>query len=183
MGASAARRRSLLASELSLEWTVSIPAALAARAQNSTVRVVQQQVPAAMQGRGFAVTAASAVVMGSGPSIAQVAVYDYETGEAFTDASRPVILLAGASTLTVWLPLVGGLAGFVDPGWTAMDNMDGDITPRCRRKYLNRTEDMLDVTKPGKPLVWRCVPPTRPPEGVAAFHHITASVSAQRSVM
>lgn len=158
MGASAARRRSLLASELFLEWTVSIPAALAERAQNKTVRVVQEQVPAAMQGRGFAVAGASATVTGRGPSIAQVAVYDYETGEAFTDDAAPVILLAGASTLTVRLPMVGGLAGFDDPGWTAMDNVDGDISPRCRTRYMNRTDDMLDITKPGKPLVWRCVP-------------------------
>ena len=154
IGASASRRRSLLAAALLLEWTVTTPTAAAAQAQSSVVRIVQEQAPEALQGAGFAVTSAAAAVTGSGPSIAAVEVVDYETGEVFQDGVAPVILLAGEQAMTLRLPLPSGR--FDEPGWTAVDNVDGDISDRCRAKFLNSTEDFLDVTSPGKPLVWRC---------------------------
>ena len=150
-GSTTARRRSLLAADLFLEWTITVPEARAKRAQTATVSVVQQA-PAALQRSGLAVTGASASVIGTGPSVAQVEVFDYATGEAFMDEERPVILLTGEAAVTLTLPVTG----FEEPGWTAVDNVDGDISARCRVKFLNRTEDFRDVTPPGRPLVMRC---------------------------
>ena len=156
IGTTMARRRSLLAAELSLEWALTVPSAFVATVVTEVGRIVEQDIPALLQNRGFSVTGASVSVSSRGQTVPTVEVVDYETGEVFSDDIAPVIALLGEQLTTLQLPIPDD--GWGDPGWTAMDNVDGDISARCRVKFMNRTVDFLDVTRPGRPLVMRCEP-------------------------
>eukprot|EP00892_Ulva_mutabilis_P005892 jgi/Ulvmu1/3675/UM017_0089.1 len=153
IGSTAARRRSLLSAALFLEWAITVPAASASTTALDATQALEQRSAAALQALGFAVTSATATVYSSGQTVTTAEVIDYETGAVFSDDLAPVIVLLGDQLMTLELPIGDG--PWEDPGWAAMDNIDGDITERCRARLLNATEDFLDVTRPGQPLVMR----------------------------
>lgn len=44
------------------------------------------------------------------------------------DHDAPVLMLLGNDTIVQWLPASAGMGYFLDPGFTARDNEDGDLT-------------------------------------------------------
>lgn len=105
-------------------------------------------------------------VFEAGPPVIQIEVYDYETGEALVDESPPRIWLRGPETMTVELPAKPPV--YMEPGWTAVDAIDGVVSKHVRAKVLNSSApttasgtlnfSAMDPTAPGMPYVIRCDP-------------------------
>jgi hypothetical protein len=58
-----------------------------------------------------------------------------QMGDSLIDTIAPVISLYGTEFMTVVLPMK--VSVYQEPGWSAVDAIDGDITMRVRAKLLN----------------------------------------------
>lgn len=129
-------------------------------------------------------------MVSQGQVVPVVAVTDIVTGEAVIDETPPIIKLRGEASMAICLPAKEQV--YVEPGWTAVDAVDGDVSQRVHAKLVNSSAPItasgalnfsaLEPTAQGRPYIIRCVPcltfPTLPGRSTT---HLRWSVCSSRS--
>jgi hypothetical protein len=149
--------RSLLAFALSLEWKITTDEALVEQVRMQISNWMSSgTVLTTLKGLGLAVSGFVGSALQNEPrkGAPAIEVFDPTTGALFVDRDPPVIYLGGSEIVN--LQLSSKPLQFKDPGATALDQFEGDLTPFVRANLLNGTVmDLTQSTPPGMPYLIR----------------------------
>jgi hypothetical protein len=112
-----------------------------------------------LRSQGFELSKINGSISAVGSASAKdtVKVIDPRTGAIVKDNEAPLLILRGNATLELVLSADG--VQFKDPGASAIDQIDGDLSTLVYSKLLNGTDmDLSSPTLPREPYIIRFAP-------------------------
>jgi hypothetical protein len=157
-----------------VDWqTVVSESNMTAADSQMDVMLVSGALLQALKSQGFKVFNIEGSIAKGGSVKDKVEVIDPSTGRVYQDTEAPLLILRGEANTELVLSADG--IQFIDPGASAIDKIDGDLSPLIRTKLLNGTDmDINTPTLPNSPYVIRSATifllPTALPS--RAVHHL-----------